>query len=122
MNLSRKRSGVDLAVGREALLELPTLLWLHCSDAALHGACALGLALGNLLAIVSVWPLRDGLDLTIVGEGMEWFGAASVLYPALKLNDLLLADAVVVVLGILTSLMPAWRASRYRPVDAIART
>ena len=82
---------------------------------------ALGLALGNLLAIVSVWPLRDGLDLTIVGEGMEWFGAASVLYPALKLNDLLLADAVVVVLGILTSLMPAWRASRYRPVEAIAR-
>ena len=36
--------------------------------------------------------------------------------------DLLLADAVVVVLGILTSLMPAWRASRYRPVDAIAKT
>ncbi|MEJ2384913.1 MAG: FtsX-like permease family protein [Xanthomonadales bacterium] len=83
---------------------------------------ALGLLLGNLLAIASVWPLRDGLDLSIVGQGMEWFGAASVLYPALKPNDLLLANAVVIVLGILTSLLPAWRASRYRPVDAIART
>ena len=83
---------------------------------------ALGLLLGNLLAIGSIWPLRDGIDLSIVGQGMEWFGAASVLYPALKPNDLLLADTVVVVLGILTSLMPAWRASRYRPVDAIART
>jgi ABC-type lipoprotein release transport system permease subunit len=81
----------------------------------------LGLALGNLLAVASVWPLRDGLDLSIVGQGMEWFGAAAVLYPALKPADVLLADAVVVVLGILTSLLPAWRASRYRPVDAIAR-
>jgi len=83
---------------------------------------ALGLLLGNLLAVASIWPLRDGLDLSIVGQGMEWFGAASVLYPALKPNDLVLADAVVAVLGILTSLLPAWRASRYRPVDAIVRT
>jgi ABC-type lipoprotein release transport system permease subunit len=33
-----------------------------------------------------------------------------------------MANAVVIVLGILTSLMPAWRASQYRPVEAIAKT
>ena len=83
---------------------------------------ALGLAIGNVLAIASILPLRDGIDLSIVGEGMEMFGAAAVLYPALKADDLVLANTVVIVLGILTSLLPAWRASRYRPVEAIAKT
>jgi ABC-type lipoprotein release transport system permease subunit len=35
---------------------------------------------------------------------------------------MILANVVVVILGILTSLLPAWRASQYRPVEAIART
>ena len=83
---------------------------------------ALGLLLGNLLALASVMPLRDGLDLSIVAEGMEMFGASAVLYPALKADDVLLANSVVIVLGILTSLLPAWRASRYRPVEALSRT
>ena len=83
---------------------------------------ALGLLLGNLLAVASVYPIRDGVDLSVVAEGMEMFGASATLYPALKIDDMILANTVVIVLGILTSLMPAWRASRYRPVDAIART
>ena len=82
----------------------------------------LGLALGNLLAVASVLPIRDGIDLSVVAEGIEMMGASSTLYPALKAKDLVMANVVVVVLGILTSLLPAWRASRYRPVEAIART
>ena len=83
---------------------------------------ALGLLLSNLLAVASVVPLRDGLDLSIVAEGMEFVGASAVLHPALKTSDVVLANTVVIVLGILTSLLPAWRASRYRPVEAIAKT
>jgi ABC-type lipoprotein release transport system permease subunit len=83
---------------------------------------ALGLLIGNLLAIASVLPIRDGLDLSMVSEGMEMMGVSSVLYPALKLNDLVMANTVVIILGILTSLLPAWRASQYRPVEAIAKT
>jgi ABC-type antimicrobial peptide transport system permease subunit len=45
-----------------------------------------------------------------------------VLYPSLTLPDMVLANSVVIVLGILTSLLPAWRASQYRPVEAIAKT
>jgi len=82
----------------------------------------LGLLLGNLLAIISILPIRDGIDLSVVAEGIEMMGASSTLYPALKLKDLILANAVVIVLGILTSLLPAWRASQYRPVEAIAKT
>ena len=82
----------------------------------------LGLLIGNLLAIASIMPIRDGLDLSVVSEGMEMMGVSSVLYPALKLKDLVIANTVVILLGILTSLLPAWRASQYRPVEAIAKT
>ena len=82
----------------------------------------LGLLLGNLLALGSILPVRDGIDISIVAEGMEMMGAASTLYPALKWNDVLLANGVVIVLGILTSLLPAWRAAQYRPVEALTKT
>ena len=32
------------------------------------------------------------------------------------------ANGVVIVLGIITSLLPAWRAARYHPVEALSRT
>jgi ABC-type lipoprotein release transport system permease subunit len=82
----------------------------------------LGLLLGNVMAVASIMPIRDGIDLSIVAEGIEMMGASSTLYPALKPKDLVMANTVVIVLGILTSLLPAWRASRYRPVEAIAKT
>lgn len=81
----------------------------------------LGLALGNLLAYASVIPVRDGIDISAVAEGMEMFGAASVLYPELTVQDVVTANVVVLVLGFLASLSPAWRASRYEPVEAITK-
>ena len=82
----------------------------------------IGLALGNLLAVGTVIPLRDGIDISIVAEGMEMMGTSSVLYPALKLNDLVLANLVVIVLGLLTSILPAWRAASYNPIEALNKT
>ena len=81
----------------------------------------LGLAIGDLLAFATIVPLEGGIDISFVGEGMEMFGAASVLYPNLYMNDIVLANVVVLVLGFLASLSPAWRASRYEPVEALAK-
>jgi len=81
----------------------------------------IGLAIGTALAWVTIVPLEEGIDISIVGDGLEMFGASSVLYPELLLPDVLLADAVVLVLGFIASLSPAWRASRYRPVEAITK-
>jgi len=83
---------------------------------------ALGLVAGNLLAIGTVIPLKDGIDISVVAQGMEMMGASSILYPVLLWPDLVLANVVVIVLGIITSLLPAWRAAQYRPVDALSRT
>ena len=81
----------------------------------------IGLVIGNILAWATIEPLKSGIDVSVVGEGMEMFGSASVLYPALYVKDVVLADAVVLVLGFLASLSPAWRASRYEPVEAITK-
>ncbi len=82
---------------------------------------AVGLAAGNLLAVVSVAALSDGIDLSIVSEAMQWMGVANVLYPALEIRDLVTTNVVVIVLGLLAGLSPAWRASRYQPVEALTK-
>ncbi len=81
----------------------------------------IGLIIGNVLAFASVVPLQDGIDISIVAEGMEMMGAASILYPEIETQDVILANATVLVLGFLASLSPAWRASRYEPVEAITK-
>jgi ABC-type lipoprotein release transport system permease subunit len=82
---------------------------------------AVGLAIGDVLAYASIKPLESGVDISMVAEGMEMWGAASVLYPKLYWGDMILANVVVLVLGFLASLSPAWRASRYEPVEAITK-
>ncbi|MGB5492371.1 MAG: ABC transporter permease [Woeseiaceae bacterium] len=82
---------------------------------------SVGLVIGNLLAWLTIQPLRGGIDISAVAEGMEMMGASSVLYPRLYVSDMILANVIVLSLGFLASLSPAWRASRYEPVEAITK-
>ena len=82
----------------------------------------IGLGIGNGLALLTIKPLESGLDISVVAEGMAMMGASSVLYPKLTAGDLLLANSVVIALGILTSILPAWRAARLDPVRALNTT
>jgi len=82
---------------------------------------AIGLAVGSALAWAAVQPMKDGIDVSIVGEGMEMWGMSSVLYPELLLSDVILANVVVLILGFLASLSPAWRAAHYEPIEAITK-
>ncbi len=82
----------------------------------------IGLLLGNVIAVATILPLQDGIDISIVAEGMEMMGTSSMLYPALKTNDVIMANAIVIVLGLLTSILPAWRAASYNPIEALNKT
>lgn len=82
---------------------------------------AVGLLLGDILAWATIKPLESGIDISVVAKGMEMFGASSMLYPNLDSNDVILSNVVVLILGFLASLSPAWRASRYEPVEAITK-
>ena len=82
---------------------------------------AIGLALGTLVGWLTVLPFEDGMDLSVVAEGMEMYGMSSVLYPELNVDDVILANVVVLTLGFIASLSPAWRASRYEPMEALRK-
>ena len=82
---------------------------------------SMGLAIGTALAWAAVQPIKDGIDVSIVEEGLDMWGMSSVLYPELLLSDVILANVVVLVLGFLASLSPAWRAAHYEPIEAITK-
>lgn len=81
----------------------------------------IGLAVGNAAAWLSVVALSDGLDLGAFAQGMEWAGLSSMIYPLVIAKDVVNANVLVVVLGLIASLYPAWRAARHVPVEAITR-
>lgn len=83
---------------------------------------AIGLALGNAAAALTLAWLEDGLDLSAFAEGFEMVGYSPVLYPAVEMGDVLAANVLVFALGLAASLYPAWRAARHVPVRALART
>ena len=66
--------------------------------------------------------LESGINIASVAEGMEMMGVGTTLYPVLSVKDMLMSTAVVIVLGLLASLLPAWRAARLDPVTALNRT
>jgi ABC-type lipoprotein release transport system permease subunit len=79
----------------------------------------IGLLVGNLLAAATIVPMSSGIDISGVAEGLEMAGMGTVLYPTLSVWDMLMCTAVVSVLGLLASLLPAWRAARYNPIEAL---
>ncbi len=82
----------------------------------------LGLLAGDLLAISTLIPLEEGIDVSKLSQGLEMMGASSMLYPLLQWQDLLLANTVVIGLGLVAALLPALRAAQYRPVEALRKT
>ena len=79
----------------------------------------IGLLIGNVLAVATIIPLQSGIDISAVAKGMEMMGSSSMLYPALKIEDIVLANVIVITLGLLTSILPAWHAASYDPIKAL---
>lgn len=114
--LERTREfGMLQALGMRPRLLLGQVLLESCLLLAAGTALGVGLAAGTLAL------LRNGINLTFLAQGAEMWGMGKVIYPAAALEDVIGAVALVVILGIVSSLYPAWRASRRVPVDAITR-
>ena len=81
----------------------------------------LGIAIGNAVAGLALFSIRDGIDLSSMAEGFAMIGAAPSLTPQFLWRDLWLCNGIVSVLGIACSLLPAWRAAHYSPIEALYR-
>ena len=79
----------------------------------------LGALIGNAISWVSVWMFRDGIDLSAFASGLEMTGLSKIVYPTLLLEDVILANVVIIVVGALSSLYPAWKAARMKPVESL---
>ena len=82
----------------------------------------LGLIAGNLSAWLTIKPLESGIDVSSMGDALEMAGMSAILYPALEVQDMIMATLVVLSLGLLASVLPAWRAANLDPITALART
>jgi ABC-type lipoprotein release transport system permease subunit len=83
----------------------------------------IGMIIGNTLSYLSVFALsKVGIDLSALAAGSEYFGISRVIYPAVYLNDVIMANLVVFVLGLLVSVYPAVKAARFTPIEALAQT
>ena len=105
----------------QALGMRPGLILAQVLLESLYLLC-LGLLAGNLLAVASIKPLEAGIDISGVAEGMAMMGMGTTLYPALSTWDMAMSTVVVVILGLLASILPAWRAARLDPVIALNKT
>jgi ABC-type lipoprotein release transport system permease subunit len=83
----------------------------------------IGALAGNILAIavLSIIGL-NGIDLSAFATGFEYAGMSSIIYPEIFISDVILANVMVICLGLVVSAYPASRAARITPVQAMART
>jgi ABC-type lipoprotein release transport system permease subunit len=84
---------------------------------------AIGTIIGNLLGLASVWLLAGhGIDLSAFAQGMEFAGMSRIIFPVVYVRDVVTADLVVFLLGLLISMYPAVKAARFTPIEAMAHT
>jgi ABC-type antimicrobial peptide transport system permease subunit len=82
----------------------------------------IGITLGNLAGFVSVAAIaKNGIDLSSLAAGVEMWGMPRILYPEIWIKDVTVACLVVLGLGLVVSLYPAVKASRFTPVEAMTK-
>jgi ABC-type antimicrobial peptide transport system permease subunit len=83
----------------------------------------LGAFIGTALAMTTNWALSfNGIDLSRLAQGVEYVGIGRVIFPIMLAKDILGANLVVVLLGLMVTLYPAIKAARFTPVEALAHT
>ncbi len=78
-----------------------------------------GLILGIAVGSGLVLAFRDGLDMADFSDGLEVIGLRSVIIPKLLISDVVRLSILSLVIGLVASLYPAWRALKLRPLAAL---
>jgi ABC-type lipoprotein release transport system permease subunit len=79
-----------------------------------------GAAVGMLTGWLLIWITGNtGLNFSSVGEGFESVGWAAIVYPTINASFFFGITFLVIVTGVLSSIIPARKALRLNPVEAI---
>ena len=78
----------------------------------LLAGCAAGLGFMALLS-------HTGIDFSFYMESMRTWGTGSIIYPAIRPIDILMAGVIVLVTTVLAALYPALKAARIKPLEAL---
>jgi ABC-type lipoprotein release transport system permease subunit len=80
----------------------------------------IGTGIGNILGFIFVYVIgHTGINLTALAAGAEKWGIPNIIYPVMALKDIVVANSIVLVLGLVVSAYPAIKAARFRPVQAM---
>ncbi|MBI9074798.1 MAG: ABC transporter permease [Desulfatibacillum sp.] len=81
---------------------------------------AAGCAAGTICGMaVTYYYGHAGIDLGAFAQGVKMWGMSRVIFPAIEIGDVVAANAVVVVLGLVVSIYPAVKAARFTPVETM---
>jgi len=106
--------GMLMALGMSSI-RIFVMIMLETLFLSLIGG-AIGMALS---AIVIQFSNHQGIDLSIFGKGLSAIGYAAHVYPVLATAYYHLLTLMVIITAILSSILPAHRALKLRPAEAI---
>jgi ABC-type antimicrobial peptide transport system permease subunit len=75
-----------------------------------------GMLLGGALIVIFG---KIGMNFASVQEGFEAFGWSAMVYPSIDLSFFLGVTVMVIIIAILSSVIPARKALKLNPVEAI---
>ena len=81
----------------------------------------IGALLGFVTGIATVLTFHNGLDMGVLAKGAMMIGAGRILYPEINVPQAIYIVLFVWLMGTITSIYPAYRASRKVPVAIINR-
>ncbi len=81
----------------------------------------IGAVIGNFIGLLSIRILAvTGLNLSVLASGAEFAGLTRIIYPVIYLPDIIMANTVVIALGLAVSFYPAAKAAKFTPVEALS--
>jgi ABC-type lipoprotein release transport system permease subunit len=109
-----KELGMLMAIG----MSKKKVFWMIMLETVFLTLCGslVGMALGALILKITG---HTGLDFSSVGEGFEAVGFAAVVYPNIEWGFFFGIIVLVVLVGVLSSIAPARKALKMKPIDAL---
>jgi len=109
-----KELGMLMAIGMKKL-QVFTMIMLETIFLTLTGS-VVGMLLGGLIINITG---KTGINFSSVEEGFEAVGWAAIVYPDIEISFFFGVTVMVIIVAILSSIIPARKALKFKPIEAL---